>query len=238
MRPLPLYTLFCAAVLTLLPRLPGQTVVNGGFESPVYEEGNFEYAGPELYVDNEEYSGPEVPGWTFTGRAGVSSANSPWTPQGGASSQFAFLQIGGDSYPASALFQTVRFNTAGTFTLSYLAGRRNLDFDDNPTAVNYSISLTRTFNSSVVFSASEAISGGQEVSEFSYTVSLAAVGDYELRFTVDDMGELSDRAMSIDSVAFASVAAIPEPSTYAAMAGGAVLLGTLWRRRRQRAASA
>lgn len=78
----------------------GVVVTNASFEAPTYTSGNY------------AYDPTGVPGWTFSGRAGISASSSPWfagAPPDG--SQAAFIQ----SAPSTngTISQTLTGFTAG-----------------------------------------------------------------------------------------------------------------------------
>ena len=191
--------------------LHAQTILNGGFETPVAPAGNF-----------VEQPSQASSSWLFGNfRTGISAANGPWAPLGTVTSQFAYLQNGGGT--TGIFSQSINFSSAGDFTLSYLEGSRAFHSD-----VSYDVTLTKDSNSSVTFLVSENSGANQPFTLVSYSVTIPTAGAYTLTFAGVDTG--SDRAAAFDNIAFTS--AVPEPATYAIMFGVAALGLAVWRRKR------
>jgi len=195
------------------PAVRGQTVVNGTFAAPTQSPGGFQY---------NPSSGTAT--WAFVGNSGISSSTGPWAPPGGASSQFAFLQITSSS--PTNFSQTVTFASAGSFTLSYLEGTRN-----GYPGTNYLVTLTSNADSSVALSASDSSSTGQAFATAMYSFTVPASGDYILKFAAVSGGDFTDRSTVFDNIV---IAAVPEPAAYATVLGVMALGCVVWRRGRKR----
>ncbi len=212
----------CFVALAAAPVGRAQTVINGNFEAS-------DLGGSDGFVYVSDDNPLTDSSWTFTGSTGLSGRDGPWAPTGGATSQFAFLQINQDnnSDTGGSISQSITFTSAGTFTFSFQVGtREGYDAPDIP----YSVTLTRDSNSSTVFSINDFGTVNQAFTVKLYTLTAPAAGQYTLTFgsNGDDNG---DRAVVFDNVAIES--AIPEPSTWAALAGGLILASVALIRRQQ-----
>jgi len=213
-------SLIFGVLIAIIPHLGhGQTVVNGNFSTPSMGSGSFSYntAGGS---------------WSFLGGTGISGASGPWAPNGGASSQFAFLQISAGS-PSASFSQTITFSSAGVYDLSYLEGTRA-----GYGITQYSVSLTRVSDTLNVFSASDSSAANQSFQSVTYSVTVPTAASYVLSFTSLPGGDLTDRAAAFDNVSFSYVSAVPEPATWGVIASAASLSFVIWRRRRSQSSRA
>lgn len=204
--------IFCALVAAVPHLGHGQTVANGDFSDPLIAEWDFSY-------------NTDGGTWSFLGGTGISGAAGPWAPNGGAGSQFAFLQISEGS-PTASFSQTITFSSAGVYDLSYLEGTRA-----GYVTTQYTVSLTRISDSFSAFSVSDSSAEGQSFESVIYSVTVPTAASYLLTFTSVPGGDLTDRAAAFDNVSFTYVSAVPEPSTWGMIASVAALSFVIWRRR-------
>lgn len=199
------------ATLAGAPALHAQPLVNGDFEAPVLNSGDFSY-NPSI--------GDAT--WNFFGSSGISASDGPWAPTDGATSQMAFLQINGNE--VNGFSQSFSFASSGVFTLGYIAGTR-----DGYPGIDYTVSLTRDSDSTIVFTTNDTTVSPQPFRNLNYSVSVPTTGNYTLQFLALTHGDTyTDRSAVFDNIA---VTAIPEPSTYTVITG-LVALGLVARRRR------
>jgi hypothetical protein len=208
-------TCLLAAILLALPAARAQTVINGDFETPVFGAGGYQYA-----------LSPAAATWTFTSFTGISSSTGTWEPVGGATSQFAFIQLWYANQTES-ISQTIHLSGAGSYVLSYLEASR-MGGDGVP----YAVSLTKSDLSYVALNVSDSSGAGQPFTATAYAFTVPTAGDYILKFEAANGSEgVVGGALLLDNISV-----VPEPAAWAAI-GGALALGAAgWKQRRGRAA--
>ena len=176
----------------------GGSFTNGGFETPSLGSGNFQYA-------------PSGAAWVFTGAAGISGNNSPFTsgnPAAPEGLQVAFLQGGAQIAQSFTL-------AAGTYTLSLRAAQRG-NFNAGTQVIQVAV------DGSVVgqYQPPGTSYGSYQTSSF----SVAASGTHTL--TLAGVGSGSDYTGFVDNVQLASsvsgsttttLTSAPNPSTAGAL---------------------
>lgn len=192
-----------------------QTIVNASFEAPGIS--NFVYT-------------TSVTGWTFSAFAS-GSGGTGLTTNG---SSFGTVDIGGASdagggtqaaliQGAGIISQAIDFSTGGAFTLSFFAEARGSHSGGVPLSIKID-STVLTFGGSVTASATSGSVFNRIVSDpFS-----VGVGFHTLSFTGTVNLNTADVTTFVDQV---SVAAVPEPATFALLGGGLAALAFLRRRR-------
>lgn len=99
------------------------SIVNAGFEYPVFSSGNWNYQG------GYNFNGDASAGWTFGTTAGIARNGSPWfvsaAPEG---SQASFIQ----NNTANAYFsQSLSFPAAGVYDVTFYIVRRSASYPGN-----------------------------------------------------------------------------------------------------------
>ena len=195
----------------------GALAMTGTAQAAIVADGGFETQGAAL-----GYTCSMIPGggnqcavgaWSGSGSQAGINLNDGQSFAGNAldGSYYAFLQsLNGTT---SSIFQNVTV-TAGKYMVSWLAGGRT----NYSGPVNYTVSL-----------GSQIYSGGltqaQPFTATSAIVTLAG-GTYTLAFSAHT--DSGDNSALIDKV---SIAAVPEPATWALMIGGFGMIGATMRRR-------
>ncbi len=170
------------------------TILNSGFESPVFANGNFQY-------------GPIVGGsWSFVNGAGISNNGSGFTfgnPDAPEGTQVAFLQMSG------SFEQSLNFPSAGTFVISFQAARRG---SYNAGNNDYEIRLDGTAVGTFAAPPSTAYS------TFATTFTVASAGAHTVRFQgLNTAG--GDNTVLIDAISIRGNA-IPDASAVSVAGAG------------------
>lgn len=176
-------------------------VVDGGFESQSQAAGSWNV-----------YS--SLPGWSTVSGSGVELRNGI---AGNAFEGSNYIEL--DSYNNSAISQTLATTAGGTYIVSFeYSARGGVSLASNPVQVFWNGTLLDT----VALDGSNQ--SGNVWHQYSYAVQ--ALGKDALKFAAS--GTSDGYGGSLDAV---TVSAVPEPSTYALMAAGLVLVGFSRRRR-------
>lgn len=151
------------------------------------------------------------------------------------------MTSGGYSSPNSvmAYFQNNTGSTITSLTINYDIERYRINTAAASVSMFYSLngtSWTAISNSTSTFSTGSSSYTFSSPTTDNKSISLTGLGintssSIYLRWNFDTTGSNS-QGLGLDNV---SVTAIPEPSTYAAIAGVLALGGVMWHRRRQRA---
>jgi PEP-CTERM motif len=176
-------------------------VVDGGFESQTQAAGSWNV-----------YS--SLPGWNTVAGAGVEVRNQV---AGNAFEGSNYIEL--DSYNNSAIAQTLATTAGGAYIVSFeYSARGGVSLASNPVQVFWNGTLLDTV------SLDGSNQNGNVWHQYSYAVQ--ALGKDVLKFAAS--GTSDGLGGSLDAV---TVSAVPEPSTYALMAAGLVLVGFSRRRR-------
>jgi hypothetical protein len=196
-----------------------QTIGNSGFENPALGNNAFIY---------DPATGPTQQ-WTFQQNSGVAQNDSGnFQVSGGANGQFGFLQ-GTNSATNGIISQTISFNTAGAFQLSYLeAGRVPNGFGPGGD-LSYNVTIAPAGGGSAVLNVNDSTISSQPFTLTNYQFTLPNAGNFALTFTAVNAAHNDDTAF-FDNVA---ISAVPEPSLLALVTiGGAIAFVTCswWKR--------
>ncbi len=179
-------------------------------QATVVSDGGFETQGAATNGNCHFSSNCPAGAWSGNSSAGINLKNSGSfegnTPDG---NYYAFLQSLNGS--TGTIIQSVTLD-AGSYLVSWLAGGRN-NFGGSP---SYTVSLGGQIYSG-------ALATAQPFTATSALVTLAA-GTYDLNFSAHTVS--GDNSALIDQV---SIAAVPEPATWAMMIGGLGVIGATMR---------
>jgi hypothetical protein len=202
-------------------------LTNGDFETTNIGVSNYYYPGANIYTGGVSVPANyvAVPGWTFTGNAGIINAqgSNAWyggnSPTGFSGDQYAFVQTAG------SFSQTFTVNSASAATISWLSGSRP-NFGPYDGTTSYEVLLNNT-----VIDTISTDSAQNFMTESVSGVNLVA-GANTLEFL--NLSSSGDHTAFIDA---ASVSAVPLPGGLSLFGAGLVGLGALgWRKGRRKSA--
>lgn len=180
-----------------------ELVTNGSFEANTVTAGNFTI-----------FTGTQVTGWTAVDEIEIRNAD-----VGNAKDGVNFVEL--DANHNSSMFQTLTTVAGQAYSLSF--------YYSNRTGTNVSTDgLSFNVGAGAVMLPGLAVNNtGDNVWSLYTTDFTAASSSTTLTFSA--AGTSDSFGSSLDKV---SVAAVPEPETYALMLGGLAMLGFISRRRR------
>ena len=248
------------AALALIATLPAAhaalTVTNGDFETGIADEstqatvnGWFSVTTGNFFENTwQDSRNGEVPTDSqsgFTGQAAAAFSGIAGDSQpSGLNGSWLYQSIGTDA-TATGINVTFDWGDFGNFdgsvrdlglTVSVYEKTGSFTAGDN-TDINGAVGVTLLDSASVTLMASTA-TGTTPKLTIGQSITLSAIsqsgGELFLRFNNWDAGNDAPWLM-LDNVAISTVTAVPEPSTYAALAGG-LALGFVAIRRRRKAA--
>ena len=212
--------LIAGAVIAAPANAAVNLVVNGGFESPVTSPGSYILAS----------GGSSFTGWNVLGNGtNVILINQSYQEQGlvfnpnnGAAS--IDLTGAGNTGPATGISQTVSTGL-GNYTLSFFVGNAsptggNSGNYTQPSTINLSI------NGGAIQSFSNSDNTNLAINWKPFSLTFFASGPTTIAFT---NGTSGDNMLGLDDV---SMAAVPEPASWAMLIAGFGLTGAVMRRRR------
>lgn len=205
-------------------------IVNGGFELPG-TGGSITTYGP----------GADIGGWTTTGAPGnavlllkntYSEPGINFNPHSGLYA--VDLTGAGNTGPSDGIFQDISTTLGQLYTLTFWVGNAQGNGTGNSAVYNLtsSTNLVITLGGSATFDNPDQSPGGINWKEFSYTFEASGP---TTRIAFLNNTAQGDNYLGLDDV---SIAAVPEPSTWAMMILGFAGVGFMTYRRRKAVALA